>query len=85
MEVKIHELKIHPRYFKDVMLGIKKFEIRLNDRNYQERDILFLNEYDPETKKHTGNSVKRRITYVLHEAPGLMPGYVILQMEKLIL
>lgn len=81
----IHSIKIYPQYYKDVMLGLKKFEIRKNDRNYQERDILFLNEYDPETKKFTGNSVKIRITYVLHEAPGLMAGYVILQMEKLIL
>ena len=75
-----HELKIHPQYFRDVSLNLKKFEIRKNDRNYQERDILILNEWNPKTGMYTGNQVKRKVTYVLKDCPGLIDGYVILQM-----
>lgn len=78
-----HELKIHPQYFKDVLLNLKKFEIRKNDRNYQEGDVLILNEFNPETQKYTGNQVKRKVFYILKDAPGLLPDYVILQITKL--
>lgn len=82
MEVKIHELKIHPLYFKDVMLGIKKFEIRLNDRNYQERDNLILKEWNPETNQYTGRQTVRIVSDVFEKLPGLLPNYVILQLQK---
>lgn len=77
-----HELKIHPRYFKDVMLGIKKFEIRLNDRNYQERDNLILKEWNPETNQYTGRQTVRIVSDVFDNLPGLLPNYVILQLQK---
>lgn len=79
-----HELKLHPKYYKDVELVLKKVEIRKNDRNYQERDILILNEYDPVTEKYTGNQVKRKVDYVLKDVAGLEPDYVVLQISKLI-
>ncbi|SNA83259.1 ASCH domain protein (modular protein) [Flavobacterium psychrophilum] len=60
-----HELKILPQYFKDVMLGLKKFEIRFNDRNYQVGDTLILNEFNPTTKKYTGFQVIRKVDYIL--------------------
>ena len=53
-----HELKIHPKYYRAVLLGLKKVEIRLNDRNYQEGDLLILNEFDPKTEKYTSNYKK---------------------------
>lgn len=40
----IHELKIESKYFTDILKGIKKFEIRKNDRNYQVGDYLILKE-----------------------------------------
>lgn len=80
----IHELKIHPEYFQDVILNLKKFEIRLNDRNYQEGDILILNEWNPETQTYTGRQVKRRVFNMYSNLPGLKPNYVLLQIRKLI-
>ena len=74
-----HELKIHPNHYKDVLLGLKKIEIRLNDRNYQERDLLILNEWDPTSKKYTGNQVIRKVNYIVSDVPGLNPDYVALQ------
>jgi hypothetical protein len=79
-----HELKIHPEFYKDVLLGLKKVEIRLNDRNYQENDLLILNEFDPKIEKYTGSQVKRKVDYVLKNIDGLNPDYVVLQISKLL-
>lgn len=42
----VHELKIEPDFFKDVLSGDKTFEIRENDRNFRIGDYLALNEID---------------------------------------
>lgn len=60
-----HELKIWPEYFSAVREGIKTFEYRLNDRNYQVGDILVLKEYLSESKEYTGREVSVVITYIL--------------------
>ncbi|UXE90047.1 DUF3850 domain-containing protein [Limosilactobacillus reuteri] len=44
--------------------GVKNFEIRKNDRGYRVDDVLWLKEYDPEKKQYTGNTLKRKITYI---------------------
>ena len=61
----IHELKIWPEYFNAVKEGIKTFEYRLNDRNYQVGDTLVLKEYLPESKEYTGQEVSVVVTYIL--------------------
>jgi ASC-1-like (ASCH) protein len=76
-----HELKIHPEHYTDVLMGLKKVEIRLNDRNYQEGDLLILNEFDPKTERYTGGQVKRKVDYVL-KYQGIQPDYVVLQISK---
>lgn len=78
----VHKLKIHPQYFNDVALGLKKVEIRLNDRNYQENDRLILQEFNPETNKCTGETLVRVVKFIVKDCPGLMPNYVALQIEK---
>jgi ASC-1-like (ASCH) protein len=42
MTSKTHHLKLHSDYFKDVKSGLKTFEIRKNDRDYQVGDRLIL-------------------------------------------
>lgn len=79
-----HQLKINPQYFRDLTLGLKKFEVRKNDRNYQERDILILNEFDPSTGKYTGNFVVRKVDYILQNVDGLSSDYAVLQISKLL-
>lgn len=44
----IHELKISPEYYMDVVSGVKPFEIRKNDRDFKVGDCVKLNEYDAE-------------------------------------
>ncbi|WP_268848122.1 DUF3850 domain-containing protein [Flavobacterium aestivum] len=77
-----HELKIHPQFYKDVLLGVKKVEVRKNDRNYQENDLLILNEFDPKKEKYTGGQIKRRVDYIIKDVLGLDPEYVVLQISK---
>lgn len=60
----IHELKIHPEYFAEVVLGNKKSEVRLNDRNYRVGDVLLLCEWDKVSKSFTGRTERRRITHI---------------------
>lgn len=78
----VHKLKIYPQYFKDVALGLKKAEVRINDRDFQEYDTLILSEYDPLTDNFTGESVIRIVNYIIKDVPGLDSKYVILQIEK---
>jgi len=80
--MKIHRLKILPKYFKEVENGNKTFEIRKNDRGFKVGEILQLLEYDG--KEYTGKVCTREITYILANAPkyGLKKGYVILAIQK---
>jgi len=41
--MKLHELKIKAEYMQAIALGRKKFELRKNDRDYQEGDLIKFN------------------------------------------
>ena len=62
----IHELKILPQFFKDVLSGEKTFEVRKNDRPFKKGDMLALNEFDGQY--YTGNSCIVYIDYILNNA-----------------
>ena len=59
-KVKCHNLKIDSVYFQEVVSGNKKFEIRFEDRDYNQGDFVVLHECDEE-KRVTGNTVQKRI------------------------
>jgi len=63
MSKKIHK-KIQPKYFEAIVSGKKTYELRLNDFECNEGDILVLEEWDPDKKDHTGRSIEKEITYV---------------------
>lgn len=56
--------KIWPEYFEAMESGKKKFELRLNDFEINEGDILSLEEWDPKTKEYTGRKLEKKVTYV---------------------
>lgn len=79
---KVHDLKIHPHWFKEILFNRKKAELRFDDRNYQERELLNLREFDPITQTYTGMSITREINYIIRDVPGLLENFVILQLSK---
>lgn len=80
------KLKCIPEFFGDVKLGVKSFEVRKNDRDYQVDDVLVIQEYLPNEGCYTGNEVTVKITYILTAeqfSAGLQPGYVVLGIVRI--
>lgn len=73
----IHELKIESKYFNDILKGIKKFEIRKNDRNYQVGDYLILKEWNG--SNYTKTSIRVVVIYITDYMQ--KPDYVVLGFE----
>ncbi|EAE3145193.1 TPA: DUF3850 domain-containing protein [Listeria monocytogenes] len=58
----VHELKILPEYYEDIVAGRKTFEIRKNDRDFQVGDYLILKEF--KDGNHTGWKITVEVTYI---------------------
>ena len=69
----IHDLKIWPEFYRPMVAGIKTWETRRNDREYQLGDVLHLREW--KDGEYTGNHSYWRVTYIIYKGPGLQPGY----------
>lgn len=80
-ETRIHKLKLRPEYYDAIMSGKKRFEVRIDDRDYKVGDIIEFKEFD-RTKGYTGRtSIYFTITYILSDFDGLKDGYVILSIR----
>lgn len=76
---KIHELKTWPPYFQDVWDGVKKFEVRKDDRDFNIDDILLLKEWDPVNEQYTEREIRQNVDYILKGGRfGIESGYVVL-------
>lgn len=79
--MKRHILKVLPEFFTPLAKGVKNFEVRLNDRNYQVGDELLLREFQGD---YTGSIILRRIQYILPGGQfGIEEGYVVLALKKI--
>lgn len=58
------EKKVWPEYFQEIFDGKKTFELRLNDFNINEGDILILKEWNPKTKDYTGRVIEKTAGYI---------------------
>lgn len=56
--------KINKEYFEAIISGKKKYELRLNDFEITEGDILVLEEWDKSLGEYTGRKVEKKVTYV---------------------
>ncbi|MEK7174676.1 MAG: DUF3850 domain-containing protein [Patescibacteria group bacterium] len=56
--------KAWPEYFAVVASGKKNYDLRLNDFEINEGDMLVLEEWDPEVKEYTGRKLEKKVTYV---------------------
>lgn len=73
---KVHHIKLGASFFGEVERGEKTFELRKNDRDYKEGDILEMMEF--KDGKNTGRMVRVLVTYILTEFAGLEEGYCIM-------
>ena len=77
--MKTHKLKTWPEYYSLIKQGIKKFEIRKNDRNFQIGDVLVLMEYDNTNSCYTGNNCEVVVDYIFHGGSfGVQEGFVVM-------
>jgi Domain of unknown function (DUF3850) len=84
--MKTHRLKIWPQWFDAVRRGVKSYEIRKDDRNFNVGDDVMLEEFNPAVSERSGRILHRRIVYISRgedaEAFGLRDGYCVLGLEK---
>ncbi len=83
--MKVHELKTWPQLFAAVNADLKCWELRRNDREFEEGDLLHLREYDNTTEKYTGNHVLAEVLSVFHDfdiPEGLPSGFVIMDIRR---
>ena len=73
----IHQLKAEEDHFKNVIAGLKTFEVRKNDRNFQVGDFLALNEI-AKGQGYTGRCCLVKVPYILDDPDYVKDGYVIL-------
>ncbi|SAQ27533.1 Domain of Uncharacterised Function with PDB structure [Klebsiella oxytoca] len=76
-----HELKIFPEFFSAVCTGVKRAELRKNDRDYRVGDTLHLLETPRGSCHSTGEFINAAITHIA-DVGEWMPGYVLLSIER---
>ncbi|HCB0537197.1 DUF3850 domain-containing protein [Klebsiella pneumoniae] len=75
-----HDLKIYPEFFSAVCTGVKRAELRKNDRDYRVGDTLHLTETPRGSCHQTGEFINVKITHIA-DVGEWMPGYVLLSVE----
>ncbi len=86
-----HELKIDPQHFAPVASNHKRFEMRNNDRNFQEGDLLALRETTNSAAEmatgaplsYTGKKCHRYVTHVFPCADIGLDLFVILSIRPM--
>lgn len=81
--ITVHQLKIDSAHFDDVRYGLKRAEIRYNDRNYQVGDFIRLKEICQDMGR--ARFINCEIVHILRDIDfkGLAPGYVMLSIKLL--
>lgn len=74
--MKVHTKKIAPKWYELRLKGLKDWEIRVNDCDYQVDDFIILKEHDGE--HYTGREMIVKITNVAENVPTLLDNVVVL-------
>lgn len=82
--MKLHNLSIDSVYYSEVEYGIKTFELRKNDRDYEVFDLIHFVDTNGQDFKANSNNVYQ-IVYILRDAEkyGLNKDYRILGIKRL--
>lgn len=76
-----HFLKCIQPYFDNVTHNRKRFEIRLDDRDYKEGDFVVLREYNPKEDVYSGRVWVVKIVYLIRGTECLKEGYCAFTIE----
>ena len=80
--MRIHRVKCFNRWFNEVTSGLKMFEVRRNDRDYQAGDLIELNE--TKDGEYTGRAAMFEAAYILQSSEfpdGIKDGFVIIGLK----
>lgn len=79
-----HKLKIYEDYFIAIIEGLKTFEVRENDRDFQVGDCIYFQVIDSSNDYILTTAFKKKyvITYILKDFEGLKDNYVVLGIEE---
>jgi hypothetical protein len=76
---RVHDLKITRELWASVALNVKTFEIRRNDRGFQQHDDLLLRALSEDGNSYSGEWAFTHVIYILDdEQYGMRPGFVIM-------
>ncbi|HHD2092174.1 TPA: DUF3850 domain-containing protein [Klebsiella pneumoniae] len=75
-----HDIKIYPEFFSAVCTGVKRAELRKNDRDYRVGDTLHLMETPRGSCHQTGEFINVKITHIA-DVGEWIPDYVLLSVE----
>jgi len=78
---KTHQLKCDGEWFSEIANGWKKFEIRVNDRDFQRDDKLLLERWD--SSKGQGQYIMADVVRVYKDVPGVKDGFVVLLLDNI--
>lgn len=74
----MHRLKIKEEYLDNLVSGLKKVEIRLNDRDYQKGDLLLFKDY----RNAEVIEYQFQISHI-HSGLGMERNYIALSITKI--
>ena len=81
----VHKLKCWTPYYRAILAGEKKFDVRRDDRGFQKGDYVQLEQYEPgqgyvcDPDDNIPYSFEKKIEYILTGGQfGIEPGYVVL-------
>lgn len=82
---KTHVVKCWPEFFAAIKDGVKTFDLRRDDRDYQVGDDMVQEEYRGGTGEYTGRELRCKITFIARgysfEKFGLAPGFCCLAIK----
>ncbi len=79
----LHALKTVQPFFDDIIHQKKKFEVRKDDRPFEQGDDIVLQEWDSEGKRYTGYEWRGKISYIMRDAEFCKKGYCIFGIEPI--
>jgi len=80
----VHELKVDLDYYEPLISCRKNFEVRRNDRDFAEGDLLFLREWDSGRHAYTNLEAIAQVGYVYDGTlGGIEEGFIAFSVEQI--